>query len=81
MAHYTMKQCGSVLNVVPTALHMNDDVDERACCVVVQECCCLFCLTKFRWGYDICTWCLAYIIAGEPLHRLINKNDDEMNNI
>lgn len=67
MAHYTLKQGGRVLNVIPNALHMNDDVDERACCVVVQQCCCVSCLLSAGHIYELCTYCIAWCIANMSL--------------
>ena len=41
-----MKSMGKALNKVPDALHMSEDVDERACCALLtRDCCCCGCLT------------------------------------
>ena len=39
-----MKSMGKALNKVPDALHMSEDVDERACCALLtRDCCCCGC--------------------------------------
>ena len=46
-----MKLMGKALNKVPDALHMSEDVDERACCAAVTcECCCI----GYRACIDLC---------------------------
>jgi hypothetical protein len=63
MAHFVLKQCGRPLNAIPNALDMSRDVDERACCVLVQQCCCFTCVPTCGYliseGLKMCLECVS----------------------